>query len=90
MNEYQQQIAAESSEDAARHDELYQARQRIEQLERLNATLAAHVDRQAKVVEAVFEAFNRGGGFTEQLAAACDDYVTAMAQLAKGEQHGAG
>jgi hypothetical protein len=61
---------------------------RIRQLEGLNATLAAQVDRQAKVVEAVFDAFNRGGGFTEQLATACDDYITAMAQLAKGKQHG--
>jgi hypothetical protein len=56
---------------------------RIHQLEALNAILAAQVDRQGKVVNAVLVAFNRGGGFTQQLATACDDYITAMAQLAK-------
>jgi hypothetical protein len=56
---------------------------RIHQLETLNATLAAQVDRQAKVIEAVLVAFHRGRGFTQQLAAACDDYITAMAQLTR-------
>lgn len=79
------QFVATQHNDSAKHDALYEACQRVRQLEALNAILAAQVDRQAKVVDAVLVAFHRGGGFTQQSATACDDYVTAMAQLAKGE-----
>jgi hypothetical protein len=94
MGEHQQQIAAESGENAVKHDELYQAHQRIRQLEELNATLSTQVDRQAKVVDATVEwaTWLRGSTvWTEPesvLEYVVRTYQREMAVLAKGKQHG--
>lgn len=61
---------------------------RIRQLETLNATLAAQVDRQAKVVEAAHLVangeFGHGYSTVDALTETVKAYDTAMAQLAKG------
>jgi hypothetical protein len=81
------------SDDSAKHDALYQARQRIQQLEKFNATLAAQVDRQAKVVEAA-QVLSRSlrrhdpaswSGTEEALERMVTEYEAAMAQLAKDD-----
>jgi hypothetical protein len=54
---------------------------RIHQLEALNATLAAQVDRQAKVVEAAQYWYNNGRDWSTRLAGAVATYEEQMAQL---------
>lgn len=64
---------------------------RIQQLERLNASLSAQVDRQARVVEAAIT-WNETNYRNQQeieialdaLSETCDSYQAAMAALAKG------
>lgn len=68
-----------------------QLRQRIRQLEQLNAQLAAQVDRQARVVDAarLWNSLDRHNSKGRDhalglLSDACDQYDEQMAELAKG------
>ena len=75
----------ESDESIARCDETYQLRERVGQLERLNATLAAQVDRMEKVVEAAIDMQEHGCGQCEsQLNVAVITYKEQMIALGKG------
>lgn len=67
-------------------------RQRVEALERLNASLSAQVDRQAKVVEAalrIVKTLRQTPAWTSEESAleyAARVYEVEMAELAKGER----
>jgi len=76
----------EQDESIARRDETCQLRERVGQLERLNASLAAQVDRQALVVDAAIEwkKYWLAESDNDELLEAIDDYERAMAALAKG------
>jgi hypothetical protein len=65
-------------------DEINGLNKHIQQLEKLNATLAAQIDRQAKVVDAAIDMEEHGCGQCQaQLELAVAAYRRAMAQLAK-------
>lgn len=70
----------------------HDAIKRIQQLERLNATLSAQVDRQARVVDAAIEWADTEYGTNDEssagaaLVAVVNTYQEQMAALAKGEQ----
>lgn len=91
MDEYNQRLVA-GQNDSAKHDALYDARQRIAQLEALNATLAAQLDRQAAVVQAAKilaislrrQSLASWSGPEEALERAITTYEQQMAVLAKG------
>lgn len=51
--------------DSKRHDALHDATKRIRQLERLNAALAAEIDRMRPVVEAAIDMQEHGCGQCE-------------------------
>lgn len=81
-------VDIEAEESIARLDETYQAWERVRQLERLNATLAAQVDRQAKVVDAA-RRITTNGMSTQlylQLQKSIDDYDAAIGQLVKDDK----
>jgi hypothetical protein len=80
--QYHQHIMVQT-DDGAKHDTLYQAHQRIQQLEKFNAKLAAQIDRQAKVVDAALHWYNGKSGWSVRLSEAVCTYKQAMAQLAK-------
>jgi hypothetical protein len=78
-------------DDSTKHDALYEAHQRVCQLEALNATLAAQLDRQARVVEAAQTWNNCKYGSDEEsvagmrLSEIVNDYDDSMAQLVREE-----
>jgi hypothetical protein len=86
--QYHQHIMAQS-DDSAKHDALYQAHQRIQQLEKFNAKLTAQVERLRPVISAVesyVDCDQYGWDKTiarQVLITAMTDYRRAMTQLAK-------
>jgi hypothetical protein len=80
--QYHNHIMAQS-DDSAKRDALYQAHQRIQQLEKFNATLAAQVDRMASVVNVVEGYVERDRELPLGLLDAFLTYQRQMAQLAK-------
>lgn len=87
MGEYNQRLVA-GQNDSAKHDALYDAHQRIAQLEALNATLAAQIDRMTLVVDAAGVVadgpFGHGYSSIEVLIAKVRTYEQQMTALAKG------
>ena len=63
------QFVNSQANDSQKHDALYEAHQRIRQLEQLNATLAAEIDRMTPVIEAAWIAMRFGKGTNELHAA---------------------
>jgi hypothetical protein len=75
---------SESDESIARCDETYQLRERVGQLERLNASLAAQVDRMRPVVEAASQwARDDKGLLRVRLRTAIINYEAEMDKLMK-------
>lgn len=79
-----------STNPAIMASEINDLNQHIQQLEKLNATLAAQIDRQAKVVKAALDwyyvedgASRTRGSLGEFLAIAVDNYEQQIAQLAR-------
>jgi phosphoglycolate phosphatase-like HAD superfamily hydrolase len=79
----------ESDESIARCDETYQLRERVGQLERLNAILATQVDRLGKVADAAIKWADTEYDTLDEkqaagvLLASVNTYQEQMAQLAK-------
>ena len=74
----------EYDESIARCDETYQLRQRVGQLERLNTSLAAQVDRMRPVVDAALYWYGGGAGWSGRLAETLCTYEHTLAALGKG------
>jgi hypothetical protein len=74
-------LCKECADDGAKHDVLYEAHQRIGQLEALNTLLAEQVDRMRPVVDAVKVFVDTGKALPAHLA--YSHYEKQMAQLAK-------
>lgn len=90
-DEWRVVVDMESDESIARCDETYQLRERVRQLERLNATLATQVDRMRPVIDTAItwrrEQLHRGRRYVDSapLESMVDAYEHQMARPGKRE-----